>query len=552
MTPPKVQRSTRSITLVHHGPPLFLFQSMSTPSAFSHFLRSYAYTPRTSLSLKRKHSPENNDCLPVTARKPRFSKNTSQHGSRAKSKRRSESVITNQQQVLTGESSIYFTPSGKGVSTDSRRRKGPRKLLDAVEIAVKSASTVPPLSTHDESLEVSKRMKKKRKLESANAHHRELPAKDEGPMEPSEAEIKIPLTKCYLPTPTPDEVRSTLQTLTLPTPSSRPRKCCKVVPATVSLHQSQTALSSKSKATSKVATQKMDVIHRISPDSTTLVTSKYFSNETRSGKSWVPSSLPSEDLFAHKNMSAFPTYHQDLFNDLIGYIANAKPILIQAAVSDNPWQLLIAVKLLNVTTGRYAIPVFWKLMDRWPTPRDMIEADNDEVVNILRPLGLYNKRAAWLKEISQRYIDDPPTDVLRPSKCRLEIPARLKITAPTYVNPRKRKNHGSPQTARKTTISYPPTSVSHYPGVGRYALDSYRIFCTSHESEEWKQVMPEDKELIRYLRWKWAYEERKIWYPDGVGVVKDVDIPYLLILVDELMDQLEPDEFWGPTDFISG
>jgi hypothetical protein len=60
--------------------------------------------------------------------------------------------------------------------------------------------------------------------------------------------------------------------------------------------------------------------------------------------------------------------------------------------------------------------------------------------------------------------------------------------------------------------------------------------------------------LIRdYLqRWKWAYEERKIWYPDGVGVVKDVDIPYLLILVDELMEQLEPDEFWGPTDFISG
>lgn len=104
-----------------------------------------------------------------------------------------------------------------------------------------------------------------------------------------------------------------------------------------------------------------------------------------------------------------------------------------------------------------------------------------------------------MKEISQEYINDPPTDVLRPSKCRLEIPARLKITAPSYVNPRKRKHYGSPQTARKTTIPYQPTPVSHYPGVGRYALDSYRIFCMSHESEEWKQVMPEDKELIRYL-----------------------------------------------------
>ncbi|KAG2053836.1 DNA glycosylase [Suillus hirtellus] len=521
-------------------------------STFSQFLRSYAYTPQTSSLLKRKPLPENHDCLPVTAGKSRASKSTSHHVSHAKSKRRrSESVTTNQQRAPTGESSIYFTPSAKGVSTDDFTRKGPRKLLDEVEIVVKSASTVPPLSVHNDSLEVSKRTKKKRKLEPVDAYHRELPAMDESSLEPSEAEMKIPLTKSCYQTPMPDEARSTLQTLTFPTPSSRPRKRRKVVPSTVSLHQS-TALSSKSMATSKVVTQQTDVMHRTCPDPITPVTSKYFSKVTQSGKSWVPSFLPSEDLFTHENMPAFPTYRQDLFNDLIGYIENAKPILIQAAVSDNPWQLLIAVKLLNVTTGRYAIPVFWKLMDRWPTPRDMIEADHDELVNILRPLGLYNKRAAWMKEISQEYINDPPTDVLRPSKCRLEIPARFKITAPSYVNPRKRKHYGSPQTARKTTIPYPPTPVSHYPGVGRYALDSYRIFCTSHESEEWKQVMPEDKELIRYLRWKWAYEERKIWYPDGVGVVKGVDIPYLLILVDELMEQLEPDEFWGPTDFISG
>lgn len=496
-------------------------------STFSQLLRQYAYTPQTSPLLNRKHLPADSDCLPVTVRKPRASKNTSQHVSH---RPRSESY-----QVPTGESSIYFTPLGKAVSIDQSRRNGPRKLLDAVEIVVKSA-----LPTHDESLEVLKRSKKKRKPEPVITHQCELSARDDEP-EKSEVEIK---TRRLL-TPIPDEVRSTFQTLTLPTPSSRPRKRRKVVPSAASLHQS-TALSSKSKATSNEATQQTDVIHRTSPDHTTL---KYV---TQSGKSWTPSFFPSEDLFTHKNMSAFPTYRQDLFNDLIGYIANAKPILIQAAVSDNPWQLLIAVKLLNVTTGRYAIPVFWKLMDRWPIPRNMIDADNDELVNILRPLGLYNKRAAWLKEISQRYIDDPPTDILRPSKCRLEIPAKLKITTPTYLNPRKRKNHGSPKGTRKTTIQYPPTPISHYPGVGRYALDSYRIFCTSYESEEWKQVMPEDKELIRYLRWKWAYEERKIWYPDGVGVVKDVDIPYLLVLVDELMEQLEPDEFWGPTDFISG
>ncbi|KAG0698947.1 hypothetical protein DFH29DRAFT_939132 [Suillus ampliporus] len=546
--------------------------SYATPSrhsAFSQLLRSYAYTPQHSAPatpvLKRKRAltlPGNSDSLPATSRNPRVSKKTSQaseqhisHATVRKSKRpRSKSVTTTQQvSTLTGETSIYFTPSGKGVSTNGRRCSGHRKLLDAVEIVVKSTHAAPPLSMREESVKVLKRANKKRKLEPIDASRQmhQLPPKDEVSVEPPEVEMKIPVTRCYL-TPMPGEVRSTLPTLIPPTPSSKPRKRRKVVPSIVSLIQSST-LTSKSETISmdKASTQ-TDLIHRTSSDTTTLIMSKYFSKVTQPGKSWVPSFFPSEDLFTHKNMSAFPTYRQDLFNDLIGYIAKAKPILIQDAVSDNPWQLLIAVKLLNVTTGRYAIPVFWKLMNRWTTPREMIEADNDELVNILRPLGLYNKRAAWLKEMSQRYLDDPPTNVLRASNCRLEIHARSKITAPTYVNPRKRKSPGSAKRTRKKTIPYPPTPISHYPGVGRYALDSYRIFCPSYESEEWKEVMPEDKELIRYLRWKWAYEERKIWYPDGVGIVKDVDIPYLLILVDELMEKLEPDEFWGPRDFISG
>jgi len=123
------------------------------------------------------------------------------------------------------------------------------------------------------------------------------------------------------------------------------------------------------------------------------------------------------------------------------------------------------------------------------------KADNADLVNILRPLGLYNKRAAWLKAMSQHYLDDPPSDILRVSNCRLEIATKSKITAPTYTNPRKRSSCS--RSYRKTTIPYPPTPISHYPGIGRYALDSYRIFCTA--GEEWKAVIPKDKELVRYI-----------------------------------------------------
>lgn len=49
----------------------------------------------------------------------------------------------------------------------------------------------------------------------------------------------------------------------------------------------------------------------------------------------------------------------------------------------------------------------------------------------------------------------------------------------------------------KNTVDYPPTHVSHYPGSGKYALDSYRIFCMG--KGEWKKVCSDDKELRRYL-----------------------------------------------------
>ncbi|KAI6128152.1 DNA glycosylase [Pisolithus croceorrhizus] len=197
---------------------------------------------------------------------------------------------------------------------------------------------------------------------------------------------------------------------------------------------------------------------------------------------------------------------------------NGSLIYVAEAVCHDPWKVLLAVRLLNVTTGRMAIPIFWKIVHRWPTPQDLVNAPLDELIELIRPLGLYNKRAKWFKEISQCYIEDPPryfTD-----------------SCATSIKPCK----------RKTRSSYPDTPISHFPGVGPYAFDSFRIFCTSPHGpveavakEEWKHVMPNDKELIRYLRWKWAYEEHRIWYPVE-GVIGKVNLAYLISLVDELAE----------------
>jgi methyl-CpG-binding domain protein 4 len=64
--------------------------------------------------------------------------------------------------------------------------------------------------------------------------------------------------------------------------------------------------------------------------------------------------------------------------------------------------------------------------------------------------------------------------------------------------------------------------ISHLPGVGAYALDSYRIFhrdrlrglSTGWRGEEmpegcepeWRRVVPQDKELRAFLKWLWFSE----------------------------------------------
>lgn len=59
--------------------------------------------------------------------------------------------------------------------------------------------------------------------------------------------------------------------------------------------------------------------------------------------------------------------------------------------------------------------------------------------------------------------------------------------------------------------------VAHLPGMGAYALDSYRIFgrdklrrledeVVARGVEEWRRVLPLDKDLRRYLVWRWREE----------------------------------------------
>lgn len=101
-------------------------------------------------------------------------------------------------------------------------------------------------------------------------------------------------------------------------------------------------------------------------------------------------------------------------------------------------------------------------------------ADEAALGQLLLPLGLFRQRAKRLRLFSQQFVDSPPcSDVLYAPRDRQAA----------YLG---------------------PTPVGHLAGVGRYALESWVIFCGGPDA--WKRVRPSDKELKKYLEWRWSKE----------------------------------------------
>jgi methyl-CpG-binding domain protein 4 len=195
--------------------------------------------------------------------------------------------------------------------------------------------------------------------------------------------------------------------------------------------------------------------------------------------------------------------------------------LIQEEFAHDAFKLLIAVMLLNKTRGTVAIPVFRSIISIWPSPHALAAAAHDELLRLLEPLGLQNKRAAALLELAQTFVHDPPIKGRRYRT--LHYPLR---------------DAGKDVKADEILTDDDPRlgawEIAHLKSMGVYAWDSWRIFCrdelrgvaSGYNGEddlpitdgdsfepEWKRVQPGDKELRAFLRWMWL-REGILWNPE--------------------------------------
>lgn len=128
----------------------------------------------------------------------------------------------------------------------------------------------------------------------------------------------------------------------------------------------------------------------------------------------------------------------------------------QSELRENPFQMIVICQMLNQTSWKQVDRVSPTFFEKWPTPQHLLKSTEAEIAQVIRPLGFYNRRAKTLLKLAAAWLE-------------------LKASWP---NP----------------VEAPISEISKLPGVGKYALDSWKIFQLGDLTVE-----PTDKVLIAYL-----------------------------------------------------
>ncbi|KAF5024375.1 hypothetical protein F66182_3562 [Fusarium sp. NRRL 66182] len=144
-----------------------------------------------------------------------------------------------------------------------------------------------------------------------------------------------------------------------------------------------------------------------------------------------------------------------------------------------------------------------------------------DLAALIRPIGLYNSRAARFLAFAKTWVEHPPAKTRRYRKLHYPLQGDGVDIGKDEVLDQDDERQG--------------WEVAHLPSLGPYAIDSFRIFyrdvlrglatdwngsqTPAGFEPEWKRVVPRDKELRAYLGWMWL-KEGWVWDPETGSKVK--------------------------------
>jgi methyl-CpG-binding domain protein 4 len=120
-------------------------------------------------------------------------------------------------------------------------------------------------------------------------------------------------------------------------------------------------------------------------------------------------------------------------------------LMVQQQVK-NEWEHMVGVIMLNQTGRKPVKYVLPKFLKKFPNAKSLLNSTPEQVIDIIKPLGMYNIREKRLRGMSRDY------------------------------------------------LTWDKINANMLYGIGKYGSDSYEIFFKQNYS-----VQPTDKELIRYL-----------------------------------------------------
>ncbi len=120
-------------------------------------------------------------------------------------------------------------------------------------------------------------------------------------------------------------------------------------------------------------------------------------------------------------------------------------LMVQQQINMDPWAHMIAVMMLNQTGRKPVKTVLPNFLERWPTPEALLRSRIMDIEDMIKPLGMWRRRAKMLYRMSIDF------------------------------------------------LGWDGKDATDLHGIGRYGSESYRIFFQGERFE------PQDKELRRYL-----------------------------------------------------
>lgn len=119
-------------------------------------------------------------------------------------------------------------------------------------------------------------------------------------------------------------------------------------------------------------------------------------------------------------------------------------LMVQQQVKTR-WQHMVGVIMLNQTGRKPVKTVLPEFLERWPNEHAFLASKTEEVIDVIRPLGFYNRRERAIRKMSEDF------------------------------------------------LAWDQQDATKLYGIGQYGSESYRIFWLGERFE------PQDKELRRYL-----------------------------------------------------